>query len=179
MFGYSVESSISLKIMEQRHAKGYFDFVMRNRDYLINWIPFVSKVESITDTTDYIIRYLEKFKNGDGVLLGLWDYDIFIGTLVIREIDKEAKWAEIGYMIDQNYQRRGLTKKSCSILIDYLFHELDLNRVEICCNEENTGSRKVAESLGFRLEGTIREHMKINNKIGTMMIYGLLRSEWK
>jgi ribosomal-protein-serine acetyltransferase len=169
--------SISIKMIELRHSKAFYEFIDKNRKYLEDWIPFVSKTKKCEDIAQYIKNYLEKHMNGLGFLYGLWDGDRIIGTILAREIDAEAKWAEIGYMIDENYQGKGLIKEACTRLIKYLFTDLEMEKIEICCDENNKSSRALAEKLGFAVEGTIRNHMLVNNKIGNMMYYGLLKYE--
>jgi ribosomal-protein-serine acetyltransferase len=179
MLEFSFSETFNIKLMEAQYANKYLEFVQRNRDHLINWVPFISKVKGIDEINDYIEKYLEKSKNGVGALYGLWENEELIGSVVIREMDKEAKWAEIGYMIDEKYQGKGITKRACIKLIDYIFDDLEMGKVEICCDENNIGSSKLAESLGFVLEGTIRNHVMVNKRVGNMRYYGLLRNERK
>ena len=54
-----------------------------------------------------------------------------------------------------------------------------MGKIEICCDERNEKSRVLAEKLGFKLEGTIRNHMFVNNTLRNMMYYGLLIDEYK
>jgi ribosomal-protein-serine acetyltransferase len=177
MIEFKLSDTITVKPLEIDEANYLYDFVERNKEHLINWIPFVSKVKGIEDVNEYVKGYIEKRKNDMGLLFGIWDNKLLIGTILIRETDKEAKWAEIGYMIDEKYQRKGITKKACIKLIDNIFDVMLLEKVEICCDDENMGSIRLAESLGFILEGTIRNHFVVNNRNGNMRYYGLLKKE--
>jgi ribosomal-protein-serine acetyltransferase len=112
MLEFSFSETFNIKLMETQYVNKYLEFVQRNRDHLINWVPFISKVKGIDEINDYIEKYLEKSKNGVGALYGLWENKELIGSVVIREMDKEAKWAEIGYMIDEKYQGKGITKRA-------------------------------------------------------------------
>jgi ribosomal-protein-serine acetyltransferase len=173
-----ISDSVIIKMMEIRHSQQFFDFVDENRDHLIKWIPFVSKTLTCDDIKPYINSYLEKYKNGSGYLFGLWDSNRIIGSIVIREIDNEAKWAEIGYMIDRKYQGKGLITITCNLVINFLFKELEMEKIVICCDDQNLASKKLAEKMGFVLEGIIRNHMNVNNCISNMMYWGLLKSEY-
>jgi ribosomal-protein-serine acetyltransferase len=176
---FNFTETTTIKMMELRFSNDFYSFVERNKEYLINWIPFVSKIKGINDIENYVKKYLDRYANGIGALYGLWENNELIGSVLIREMDQEAKWAEIGYMIDQKYQGKGIIKRACIKLIDYIFNDLGMEKVEICCDENNESSSKLAESLGFKLEGTIRNHVMVNNKIGNMKYYGLLRIERK
>jgi ribosomal-protein-serine acetyltransferase len=163
MLENKLDDAITIKMIERRHTKIFFDFIERNREHLINWIPSISKINEYNDIDQYINSYLEKYIKGLGFLFGLWERNTIIGVILAREIDNDAKWAEIGYMIDANYQGKGIIKKACKKLIKYLFDELKMEKIEICCDEKNISSRGLAEKLGFSVEGNIRNHMVINN----------------
>lgn len=68
--------------------------------------------------------------------------------------------------------------KCCKALIDYGFHELKLQRIEIRAIQENLRSRAIPERLGFSQEGLIRQSIKLYDKFCDSVVYGLLASEW-
>ncbi|XLM21603.1 GNAT family N-acetyltransferase, partial [Chromobacterium piscinae] len=57
--------------------------------------------------------------------------------------------------------------------------ELGLHRLELGCAPENLRSCRVAERLGFRLEGELRDAQYLNGRYWNMRCYGLLADEWK
>jgi [ribosomal protein S5]-alanine N-acetyltransferase len=64
-----------------------------------------------------------------------------------------ARWASIGYWIDQRLAGRGITPAAVALATDYCFRTMQLHRVEIDIRPENTASLRVVEKLGFRHEG--------------------------
>ena len=64
-----------------------------------------------------------------------------------------ARWASIGYWIDQRWAGRGITPAGVALATDYCFHTMKLHRVEIDIRPENAASLRVVEKLGFRYEG--------------------------
>ncbi len=72
-----------------------------------------------------------------------------------------------------------LSRAACRVLIDHAFDSLKLNRVEMHCGVENKKSRKIAEKLGFREEGVIRQSGWLHDHFVDYVIYGMLSSEWK
>ncbi len=64
-----------------------------------------------------------------------------------------ARWASIGYWIDQRWAGRGITTAAVALATDYCFQTMNLHRVEIDIRPENTASLRVVEKLGFRHEG--------------------------
>ena len=61
-------------------------------------------------------------------------------------------------------------------MIDYIFTETGMDRLQGNANVKNTGSNRVLEKIGFRLEGTIR-HGKMVSEYCDYNIWGLIRED--
>jgi len=170
---------ITIKMIDMKQAGEMYDFVKRNREFFINWIPFISKIHNLNDMNTFIRKNLEKYIDGFGLFYTLWDNDKMIGYVLAPNIDPIAKWAEIGYMIDEKYIGRGIIKAFSKKIIKYLFDSYGMNKVVICCAEENKGSRGLAEKFGFKLEGKLRQDIVINGTVRNSLHYGLLKEEYE
>jgi ribosomal-protein-serine acetyltransferase len=53
-----------------------------------------------------------------------------------------------------------------------------MNRIQIRTAVENTRSRAVAERLGFKFEGTLRDIIEVCGKPQSLDIHSLLKEEW-
>ena len=177
MLETTLRDNITIRMLDPRQSAAMYDFVVRNREFFIHWIPFVSKTKSVDDIEALITGNLERYVAGQGLFYTLWDATTMIGYVLAREIEQDAKWAEIGYMIDEKYTGRGIIKESCGRLIRHLFDELNMEKIVICCTGDNTRSVSLAMKLGFTLEGNIRNHFVVNGTVRNMLYYGLLRSE--
>ncbi len=173
----TLRSGITIKMLDVGQSEAMFDFIERNRAFFVNWIPFVSKTAGIGDVDALIARNLARYAEGLGLFYTLWDGPSMIAYVLAREINREAKWAEIGYMIDEAYAGRGIVKDSCIALMRHLFHEHGMDKIVICCAADNEKSKALAARLGFTLEGTIRNHFVVNGTVRDMLYYGLLQSE--
>jgi ribosomal-protein-serine acetyltransferase len=159
-------------------AERYFEHVQENRDIYTDTIPYVSKTHTITEMRENIVRNLKRQADGLSEFYTLWDGERMAGLYLIREKEEEAKWAEIGYMLGRQWQRKGITQKICGLLIKELFTDQGMQKVVICCNDDNLASSGVAIKLGFHLEGTLRNHYVVNGKLRNMLYFGLLKEEW-
>lgn len=86
---------------------------------------------------------------------------------------------EIGYWIAAEFSGQGLVTSACRALIQHAFEEWCLHRVEIHCATTNKKSCRVAERLGFQLEGVLREAQIVGARCLDLNAYGLLASEWE
>ena len=177
MLSYEIVPGFYLKMLEKRHADSFFEFIEKGREGFENWVPFVSKTLSKADTEIKIISFLEMYKNGQGYFWGLWNNDSIVGLLLIKDIDNSACSAEIGCMIDKNFEGKGIIRESCRIMINFIFNELNLNKIILCCDENNERSIKIAKYFKFNLEGTLKQSICINGKLRSTMYWALFNSK--
>ncbi|OGH06526.1 MAG: hypothetical protein A2171_02205 [Candidatus Levybacteria bacterium RBG_13_35_9] len=170
---------IILRNFSVSDSTGLFNLIDKNRDYLEKWLPWLHSVKEAEDSEKKIKEWAKKQKKGEGVNLGIWYKGQLAGVVSFNFINKENKKAEIGYWLDKNHQGKGIVTKSCELLIDYGFNELNLHRVEISCAQGNNKSCAIAERLGFAKEGCFRQSGFLNGKFVDMNWYGLLKSDWK
>ncbi len=72
--------------------------------------------------------------------------------------------AEIGYgLYNDEHKRKGYMNEVANFLIAYGFEKMKLNRVEAKTAQENIGSIILLEKLGFKKEGTIHGHYKLED----------------
>src|SRR5574337_511888 len=84
----------------------------------------------------------------------LWqdeEFNYYIGTCSLHEIDWINRKCEIGYMIGNKYYwRAGLSTEVVKILVDYAFNRLNLNKITAGVVEENIASSRILEKNGFK-----------------------------
>jgi len=102
------------------------------------------------------------------------------GSTRFGNLDLRHKRVEIGWTwLDARFHGTGLNKAMKFLMLRYAFEALELNRVEIKTNEQNTRSRRAIEAIGGQYEGRFRHHMV--NGDGTLrntIYYSILKEEW-
>lgn len=76
------------------------------------------------------------------------------GTVDLRW--KEARWGDVGYGLAQWARGQGVMRRSVSALIDWGFASGELDGLGWTAYVGNIASRRVAETCGFTVEGTVR-----------------------
>ncbi len=79
----------------------------------------------------------------------------FLGHVMLHTVAWRHKRAEIGYWLVPAARGRGVGRAAVSLLVEWAFSELDLERLEITTTPENTGAQALAEALGFQREGVM------------------------
>ena len=62
-------------------------------------------------------------------------------------------------------------------LVASRFKDLDTHRVEATIQPENVASIRLAERLGFRWEGVLRDRLLVDGSYRTVAMYALLANE--
>ncbi len=105
--------------------------------------------------------------------------DKVIGIGEIYDIDSRIERATIGYSIDEKYWGKGIATKVVGMMIDFLFREIETNRIEAHVMPENKPSDKVLLKNGMTREGLIRQGAFWNGKgIVDVYQYAILMEDW-
>lgn len=86
---------------------------------------------------------------------------------------------EIGYWIQEKHAGRGLATEVSAALTRVAFEVDHVRRVHIHCAPANTASARVAEKLGFRLEGTLRRRIPdAGGEPSDMMVWTMFAEDY-
>ncbi len=100
-------------------------------------------------------------------LVSLWD----------RAIPHEA--AELSIWIGQGYRDQGYGTEALRLVLGYAFRELKLHKVYLRVLEYNTRAIHAYQKCGFRVEGVLREEMKVDGRWHALIYMGILAHEFQ
>lgn len=119
---------------------------------------------------------------GRGVTLAITKRDdpagALIGTVSLRRYPRDRR-AELGYWLGAVDWGNGLVTEACASMIELGFTELGLARIYAQVLAENRASCRVLDKLGMVNEGVKRQHVRHGRRLHDVVMYGLLRAEWK
>jgi ribosomal-protein-serine acetyltransferase len=179
MFQRAVTPDIEIRQFQDPDADTIFAAVERNREYLRQWLPWVDRTRSPEDIRPFISRSAAQFDAGQGPNAGIWIAGSLAGGIGVHPIDWANRNCSIGYWIEAAQQGKGAVTRCCEILLDYLFRELALHRVEIRCGTGNTRSCAIPQRLGFTRESVAREAEWVNDRWVDLVVWSLLEAEWR
>ena len=142
----------------------------------LTWTPH----PNIKHTKEYLTYVGQRYRTGD-----FCDWAVvckkdsrMIGTCGFTSFNFSSDSAEIGYVINPDYQGQGLATEAVQEVIRFGFENLSLHRIEAKFMQENTRSRRLMERVGMQFEGYARESMKIKGEYRTIGRCGILKREW-
>jgi RimJ/RimL family protein N-acetyltransferase len=146
------------------------------------WQSKWTNIPDATNVADYIQVALDQ--QAEGVALPFTmivkDTGDVVGTTRIFKIDRPNRAAEIGHTwIAQSWQRSFVNTESKYLLLRYAFEEMNLLRVQLYTDEQNTRSREAILRLGAKEEGILRkERIMAGGRVRNTVVYSILDNEW-
>lgn len=179
MVRIQVDEEIFLKLVEEGDAKQLFSLIDQSRNYLRQWLPWLDTTKSIDDMYFFIKESRNNFAKSKSFVACIVYKGEIVGIASFNHFDWFNKTTSIGYWLGEAYQGKGIMTRVVRALTDYAFHELNLNRVEIRAAVGNKKSRAIPERLGFQNEGCIRQGEWLYDHYVDLVVYGMLKEEWK
>lgn len=136
------------------------DSVEETKGLIQHWVD-----QYQADSTYYWGMYL---KNGE--MIGS------IGITISSECDFQGS---LGYKIGSRWWNQGYATEGASAVIDYMFRNTDIERIDSFASVENIASSKVMEKAGMRFEGLLRHYYKTRDGFHDCTVYGVIRNEWE
>lgn len=138
------------------------------------------KPQSREEVVTFIDRIRKDFDQSLGItwIISTKETGIAIGTMGLWRMDKENHRAEIGYLLDPEYQGRGLALEAMHAILAYGFNVLKFHAVEANVDPLNEASKKLLLKAGFVQEGYFRESYFFEGKFLDSAIFGLLHHEY-
>ena len=166
-----------LRSLRDADAAPLFALVDANRAHLRRWLPWVDAVTRVADIGAFVAGAREREKEGQSLELAIEHEGELAGISGFRSLDAANKSGELGYWLREDRGGRGIMTACCRALVRHGFESLGLNRISLAAAVENTRSRRVAERLGFRLEGIEREAEWLYDHFVDLARYSILRRE--
>lgn len=171
-------SEILLEEIEDNDMTYIYEW-FRDVDFLklYDYMPPIPQSKEEVDKTfrDYV-----KNEESEVFAIKLSGNNQIIGIAGFDDIIKENKVATLFIGIgDKKVRGRGYGKEALNSLLEYGFEHLDFHRIQLNVLEFNTAAISLYEKAGFKKEGTYREFVLRDNKRYDLLLYGILKSEWK
>lgn len=128
-------------------------------------------------------KWYERYSNDDSqVVFAIIDNSSkeFIGTIALYKIDHFHQNAELSTLIgNKNYWGKGIATEALRLLCRYAFCEMNLNKIYTYVLKTNMASIKKNENNGFKIEGTLRNHVFNQGDFQDIVVMGLLKRDFE
>lgn len=135
--------------------------------------------QSLRDTRAYL-RYMHGLYRR--AMPSSWGIELketgqVIGTIGIMAWFPDCRSVEVGYSLGRAWWHRGYAPEALGRLMNLLFREGGINRIEAQCDVRNPASARVMEKCGMRLEGILRQRVFNKGEAVDVMLYAALAED--
>jgi ribosomal-protein-serine acetyltransferase len=153
-------SGAALRPVAEDDAEELHAMIELNRQELARWLHWAAD-QTLDGTREYTRRARENAQDGTGLECAIVARGRIVGAVGLPAVSRVNGSAVIGYWLDREHRGRGLMTEAVRAVVGHAFGQMDLHRLEIHAALENAASRAIAERLGFRQEGTLREAYRV------------------
>ena len=133
---------------------------------------------NIEDAEQWLQLIDDALDNNNGITWGITfkeEPGFLIGSIGYWRIIKEHYRAEVGYMLNPLFWRRGLMKEALIKITDFGFDQLKLHSIEANINAKNAASANILIATGFVQEAYFKEDFFFEGTFRDTIIYSRLR----
>jgi len=175
-----VTDRLNVRAYRADDAPAVFAAIEESRSEL--WPSLVEKHATVDDTRNECLQHAATWILRTTLSYGLFlrDDGSFVGGSGLHHIDWPARSFEIGYWLRTSAVGRGYVSECVRALTRLAFEDLAARRVVIKCNADNARSRRVAERVGYVLEGTLRDaHYDAQEaRWHDTLVFAMTRQDW-
>jgi len=158
-----------------------YEAVIESLDSLRPWMPWAN-AEITPEAEEAVARRMSAnflLREDLPLLLFKKGSSEFVGGSGLHRIDWNVPRFEIGYWVRDSCARQGFITEAVAGITNFAFDTLFAERVEIRMDDRNERSWRVAERLGFKLEGVLRRDARATSgELRDTRVYSRIRDEW-
>lgn len=135
---------------------------------------------TVHQTESYLKMMLEHTSEAKGFVIAEKDTDRYIGQIDLIKFDWVSRKATLGIVIgDKNLHGKGIGTEAITLLLDFAFNQLNLNKVDLTVRDYNLRGIRCYEKCGFVEEGRLREDYYTDGEYTDTVLMGCLRKDFK
>jgi ribosomal-protein-alanine N-acetyltransferase len=101
-----------------------------------------------------------------------------IGSVCAVNVDDLHQKATLGYCLARRFWSKGYATEAVQAVLDYMFAEVGLNRVEASHAVGNISSGRVLQKAGLLLEGRAKDYLFFNAGVQDSNLYGITKAQY-
>ncbi|GGG78715.1 GNAT family N-acetyltransferase [Paenibacillus radicis (ex Gao et al. 2016)] len=168
-----------LKKIEDHHLDEVFEIY--NNDTVFEYCGIIPKHNK--DTVKNMIGHFERDYNKQSrVKWGIFvvaEPERLLGIIEAMDFNQKVNAVTIGYFLSEAQWGKGIATEALKILLQFLFDDVNVNRIQAEVMPANENSKKVLLKNGFIKEGTLRQSALWAGKgIVDLEIYSILEEDY-
>ncbi len=170
---------LCLRPWQENDAIAFQEAALESSRTVGQWMNWCHANYSLQEAHDWITACQRTLQEGSAYELGIFSGDglVLYGGVGINLINRMHNYANIGYWVRENRQQQGIALDAVRLALEFGLQELQLQRLEIVVAETNLASRKLAEKVGGKFEGILRNRLLISGVTHPAAMYSVIPHE--
>ncbi|MEM6855968.1 MAG: GNAT family protein [Planctomycetota bacterium] len=175
-----LDEAVSMRLLAAEDAPEFFDLIDRNRGSIGPWMDWVAEAKTVEQVAEARRAVWRDYEARTKLELGIIENQRIVGAIGLHGLDDPHGSAELGYWLAQDAQGRGLMTRAARSMVEHGFAEYGLHRVYLTADTANARSIALAERLGMRREGEMKQDvLKPGVGYRDSVLYAVLVEEWR
>ncbi|HEX4123958.1 MAG TPA: GNAT family N-acetyltransferase [Tepidisphaeraceae bacterium] len=156
--------------------------VLETFDDLHAWMPWAAERPTVEQTEEYCRKSYSQFIAREDITLRLIHKQsgLFLGSSGLHPRGWDVRAFEIGYWCRKRFEGQGYITEAVRGILQFGFERLNARRIEVRCDSRNLRSIRVAECVGLKREGELRNHVLApDGSLRNTVIFALTDDDWK
>jgi [ribosomal protein S5]-alanine N-acetyltransferase len=179
-FPIVMSENLILKKIEEADLEEVF--AIYNNDRVFEFCGIIPKHNK--DTVKKMIGHFERdYNKKTRVKWGIFTtnkINVLAGIIEAIDFHPKVNMVTIGYFLAESYWGKGIATKAVRLLLEFLFNEVNVNRIQAEVMPLNVNSKKVLLKNGFIYEGTLRQATLWSGQgVVDLEIYSILKQDYE
>ncbi|NPV88378.1 GNAT family N-acetyltransferase [Coprothermobacteraceae bacterium] len=103
----------------------------------------------------------------------------YLGGCGVNHVDWKNSKAEVGIFLGKQYWGFGYGTDALRVLVSFVFDEMNMHKVYLRVYSFNERAIQVYKSLGFKVDGVLRDNVFRDGQYHDELEMSVLRNEWR
>jgi ribosomal-protein-serine acetyltransferase len=149
--------AVAMRPLTTADAEAFAEHVAGDLEHLGEHLPWPAVTNTPDGAASWVGSY-ERQEDGRVVIGGVWHEGRLIGGALLFHHEPDARNIEIGCWVTAAGEGHGVAAAACRAMLAIARGKLRSERIEWRATTGNARSRRLAERLGFRHDGTLRSN---------------------
>ncbi|HXC98185.1 MAG TPA: GNAT family protein [Verrucomicrobiae bacterium] len=146
---------------------------------LCRWMVWCHPGYTLEECAAFVSTCDTKWERGESFSFVIYDLrdGTFLGSAGLSQINRTHRVANLGYWVRSSQAGRGIATSAVRLAARFGLQELGFNRLDIIVPLGNRSSQRVAEKVGAKQEGILRNRLVLQGKPLDAVLYSLVAED--
>jgi RimJ/RimL family protein N-acetyltransferase len=172
-------ASISMRRFLPEDASELHSAARESMEHLRAWMTWCQPDYSLEDSRAFILKAEEAWRRDEAYSFAIFDRKdkTFLGSIGLSRVCRIHSFANLGYWVRNSRTRSGVATAAALLMARFGLKDLGLKRLEFLVPAGNMASQRVAQKVGAKFEGVLRNRLVLGGISHDAVVYSLVAQD--